>query len=111
LICTTIELIGGLALNHPGPDGKLIYWDYSDHPFNFMGQICLQSALAFGVAATLMVWVIFPAIEGFILTRTDDEVDVASVVILVAYLLLVAFYLIVLPVPQDIPIFLAERPS
>jgi uncharacterized membrane protein len=110
-ICTTIELVGGLALNHPGPDGKLIYWDYTDRPLNFMGQICPENSLAFGAVATLMVWVIFPAVEGFLLTRTDDEVDVAFVIILVAYLLLVAFYLIVLPTPQDVPIFLAERPG
>ena len=26
---------------------------------NFMGQVCLQNAIAFGVVATLMTWVIY----------------------------------------------------
>ena len=28
-----------------------------------MGQVCLQNAIAFGVVATLMTWVIYPALE------------------------------------------------
>ncbi|MFR1640069.1 MAG: putative ABC transporter permease [Eggerthellaceae bacterium] len=45
------------------PDGKLPLWDYSDMFCNFMGQVCLQNAIAFGVVATLMTWVIYPALE------------------------------------------------
>ena len=54
LVCTTIELVMGLMVNQPGPDGKLPLWDYSDMFCNFMGQVCLQNAIAFGVVATLM---------------------------------------------------------
>ena len=28
LVCTTIELVMGLMVNQPGPDGKLPLWDY-----------------------------------------------------------------------------------
>lgn len=59
LVCTTIELVMGLMVNQPGPDGKLPLWDYSDMFCNFMGQVCLQNAIAFGVVATLMTWVIY----------------------------------------------------
>jgi uncharacterized membrane protein len=98
LACTLIELIGGLLTNHPDASGRLIYWDYSNMPFNFMGQICLQNALCFGLVATLMVWSVFPAIEGFILRCSQDAVNVVSVIILVVYLLLTAFYLVNLTV-------------
>ncbi len=63
LVCTAIELVMGLMVNQPGPDGKLPLWDYSDMFCNFMGQVCLQNAIAFGVVATLMTWVIYPALE------------------------------------------------
>jgi uncharacterized membrane protein len=98
LACTLIELIGGLLTNHPDASGRLIYWDYSNMPFNFMGQICLQNALCFGLVATLMVWSVFPAIEGFILRCSQDAVNVAFVIILIVYLLLTAFYLVNLTV-------------
>jgi uncharacterized membrane protein len=102
LVCTGLELAVGVTLNHPGPDGKLIYWDYHDRPFNFMGQICLQNALAFGAVATVMVWVIFPAAESFILTLSDDQANVSFVAIAIVWLLLAAFYLITLPSPDTL---------
>jgi uncharacterized membrane protein len=98
LACTLIELIGGLLTNHPDASGRLIYWDYSNLPLNFMGQICLQNALCFGLVATLMVWNIFPAVEGLIQRCSRDTMNVAFVVILVVYLLLSAFYLVHLTV-------------
>ena len=53
LVCTAIELVMGLMVNQPGPDGKLPLWDYSDMFCNFMGQVCLQNAIAFGVVDTM----------------------------------------------------------
>jgi uncharacterized membrane protein len=38
LIITTVELVVGLIVN---VRLKLNVWDYSDKPYNFMGQICL----------------------------------------------------------------------
>ncbi|MDR2108873.1 MAG: putative ABC transporter permease [Coriobacteriales bacterium] len=94
LVCTAIELTVGLAVNVPDANGHLIYWDYSNIPFNFMGQICLQNALAFGMVATLTVWVLYPALERFLLSRPRDAVNMAFVAIVVVYLLLLAAYVI-----------------
>ncbi|MDR2671895.1 MAG: putative ABC transporter permease, partial [Coriobacteriales bacterium] len=91
---TSIELVVGLIANHPDASGHLIYWDYSNLPFNFMGQICLQNALAFGLVATVMVWFIFPELERFFLCRSDDTMNVLFVSILSVYLLLAALYLV-----------------
>jgi uncharacterized membrane protein len=98
LACTLIELIAGLLTNYPDASGHLIYWDYSNLPFNFMGQICLQNALCFGLVATLMVWNVYPAIEGLIRRCSQDTINVVFVVILIVYLLLSAFYLVNLTV-------------
>jgi uncharacterized membrane protein len=94
LVCTAIELAVGLALNVPDANGHLIYWDYSNIPFNFMGQICLQNVLAFGMVATLMVWVLYPALERLVLSFQRDAVNMVFVAILVVYLLLAAAYII-----------------
>ena len=65
-------------VNQPGPDGKLPLWDYSDMFCNFMGQVCLQNAIAFGVVATLMTWVIYPALEQLLSKVPRDGMNIAS---------------------------------
>ena len=68
LLCSCIEFIGGITFN-----AHYQHWNYSDMPFNFMGQVCLQNAIGFGVACTLIVWIIYPAMERAI-SRIPDEV-------------------------------------
>ena len=67
-LCSVIEFLGGITFN-----AHYQHWDYSDMPFNFMGQVCLQNAIGFGVACTLIVWIIYPAMERAI-SRIPDEV-------------------------------------
>ena len=55
LVCATIDFTTGITAN---ADYSL--WDYSDLPFNFMGQIVLQNTLVYSVAATFIVWVLYP---------------------------------------------------
>lgn len=98
LVCTLIELIMGLIWNTPAkPDGTLPLWDYSDMFCNFMGQICLQNAVAFGVAATFMVWFIYPSLEKFLSRFSKDAMNIAFVVIVLFFALLIALYLITMP--------------
>ena len=55
LVCATIDFTTGITAN-----ANYELWDYSDLPFNFMGQIVLQNTLVYSVAATFIVWVIYP---------------------------------------------------
>ncbi len=55
LVCATIDFTTGITAN---ADYSL--WDYSDLPFNFMGQIVLQNTLVYSIAATFIVWVLYP---------------------------------------------------
>ncbi|MDR2587507.1 MAG: putative ABC transporter permease [Coriobacteriales bacterium] len=102
VVCTALELVMGLLVNHPDATGHLTKWDYSDMPFNFMGQICLQNALLFGLIATLVVWYVFPVIERLILQCPRDTANLIFVIILITYLSLAAFYLIDPPVLPDL---------
>ena len=44
---------------------KVRYWDYSHKKFNFQGQICLESSLAWGLLTILMTRMIHKPIEAF----------------------------------------------
>ena len=55
-VCTLIELVMGLMLNQPLPDGSLPLWDYRNMFCNFMGQICLPfTVLWFFISAPAIV--------------------------------------------------------
>ena len=91
LICTGIELAMGLMLNQP-VNGVYPLWDYSNMFCNFMGQVCLQNACAFGFVATLMTWVIYPALERAIARLSKDTAQTIFIVIVVFFCLLFALY-------------------
>lgn len=55
LVCATIDFTTGITAN-----ANYELWDYRNLPFNFMGQIVLQNTLAYSVAATFIVWVVYP---------------------------------------------------
>ena len=57
-VCTSIDFITGITCNL---DYQL--WDYRDMPFNFMGQVCLQNSMVYSIAATLIVWVVYPLMD------------------------------------------------
>ena len=98
-VCTLIELVMGLMLNQPLPDGSLPLWDYRNMFCNFIGQICLQNALAFGVIATLMTWVIYPGLETLLGRLSRDVMNVVFVVIVVGFCILFFFYCINVLIP------------
>lgn len=89
LVCTGIDLTTGLTAN---ADYHL--WDYSDLPFNFMGQICLQNSLTYTVAATVIVWCIYPAMERLVHKRPEAVMDTLFVGLAAAYAFLELIYVV-----------------
>ncbi|MCD7725552.1 MAG: hypothetical protein LUI12_08400 [Clostridiales bacterium] len=57
---TALEYVTGVTMETLF---KVRYWDYSSQPFNFRGQICLGSSLAWGFLTILMTRVIHKPIE------------------------------------------------
>jgi len=55
LVCASIDFTTGITAN-----ANFELWDYRDLPFNFMGQIVLQNTLVYSIAATFIVWVLYP---------------------------------------------------
>ncbi len=97
LTCTAIELVGGLLFNAQHQN-----WDYSDLPFNFMGQVCLQNAVAFGVAASVIAWWVYPALERFIARMRPAIMNIVCVVVAVAGGILFSLYAISPPEGIDL---------
>lgn len=92
LVCTSIELAMGLMLNQPLPDGTLPLWDYRDMFCNFMGQVCLQNALAFGFVATLMTWVIYPGLEKLLAHVPPYAMNIAFIAVVIGFSILFFLY-------------------
>ena len=55
LVCASIDFTTGITSN-----ANYELWDYRALPFNFMGQIVLQNTLVYSIAATFIVWVLYP---------------------------------------------------
>lgn len=60
---------------------KVRYWDYSNQSFNFQGQVCLSSTLAWGGLTLLMNYVIHKPIEKLVLGIAADILSVATILL------------------------------
>lgn len=61
---TVLEYVTGVIMEELF---KVRYWDYSEQKFNFQGQICLSSSLAWGGLTILMTRIVHAPIEHFVL--------------------------------------------
>lgn len=89
IVCSLMELIMGLFTN---ADYSL--WDYRTMWCNFMGQVCLQNSLGFGLAATIMTFIVYPLVKGAIAKLPKDGANVLFVIVVVFFCVLMVFYYI-----------------
>lgn len=92
-VCTSIDFTTGMVANQ---DYSL--WDYRDLPFNFMGQVCLQNSLVYSIAATLIVWVVYPLMDSALRRAPRGVVNAIAFGLLGMYLFLALLHFVVLPV-------------
>jgi hypothetical protein len=69
-VCTSIDFATGMVANQ-----HYELWDYRRMPFNFMGQVCLQNSLVYSIAATLIVWVVYPVMDTGLRRLPKDVAD------------------------------------
>ncbi len=70
---TALEYVTGVVME---AIFKVRYWDYSDEPFNYKGQICLKSTLAWGILTILMTYVVHKPVEAFVCACPQNLVTV-----------------------------------
>lgn len=97
LTVTIIELTGGLLFN-----AQLQNWDYSNMPFNFLGQVCLSNSLLFGVAASVIAWWVYPLLERMIMRVRPATMNIVCVVVAIAGGILFSLYAISPPEGVDL---------
>lgn len=81
---TALEYVTGVTMEALF---KVRYWDYSNQKFNFQGQICLGSTLAWGGLTILMTRVVHKPIEQMVL---DIPAGILSAVTFVLTIYIVA---------------------
>lgn len=74
LVCTSIDFSAGMICNQ-----DYVVWDYRDMPFNFMGQICLQNSTVYSLACTLLVWVVYPAMDSGLRRMPRDVANILCI--------------------------------
>ena len=97
LMCSLIEFSMGLLVN---ADHQL--WDYSDHFGNIMGQVCLQNTIAFGVAASIIAWFVYPALERWLARFPRDRMNIAFVAVALFGAIVWSLYLVTPPGELDV---------
>ena len=75
---TILEYITGVTMEALF---KVRYWDYSNQPFNFQGQICLGSSIAWGFLTILMTRVVHKPIETFALSIPMNVLTIVTSII------------------------------
>ncbi len=97
LTVTLIELVGGLMFN-----AQLQNWDYTNMPFNFLGQVCLTNSLLFGVAASVIAWWVYPMLERLTMRVRPATMNIVCVVVAIAGGILFSLYAISPPEGVDL---------
>ena len=79
---TVLEYVTGVVMEALF---KVRYWDYSNQPLNFQGQICLSSTLAWGGLTLLMNYVIHRPIESLVI-HIPTHILTAVTILLTIYI-------------------------
>lgn len=93
LMCGLIEFTFGLLWN-----ADLQNWDYTNMPFNFMGQVCLQNVVGFAFAASVIAWMAYPWLERTLAKLPEAAMNIAAVVVLMVFLVAQTLYLVEPPI-------------
>ena len=92
IACALVELAFGLFAN-----ADLHLWGYSEMPCNFMGQICLQNSVGFGIVATGMVWVVYPFLARLVARLPRSAANALAITIFAIFIILQALFVAQLP--------------
>jgi len=84
---TIVELIAGIILYHTF---HMRWWDYSEYKLNFRGYICLRFYIYWGIACSLGLYVLHPAV----LWLVNQIPYMAKVIVLSLFTLLMVIDLI-----------------
>lgn len=97
LVCVAIEYTMGCIVN---ADHHL--WDYSNMFLNLNGQVCLQNGALFGLAASIICWIVYPLLERLLARVPRNVMNLVFVITVAAYAIPQALYLTDPPEPYRV---------
>lgn len=70
------------------------WWDYSNRKFNINGRVCLYNVFWFGILSLLLIYLINPFIENFVLNLNIKFFNIISITLLIIFLIdtFISFY-------------------
>jgi len=89
LTCSIIEFGMGMAYN-----SNHELWDYSENFGNIMGQVCLQNAVAFGVACSVIAWFVYPTLERWISRMPQSIMNIVFAAVMVFGGIIFSLYIV-----------------
>lgn len=84
VICLSLEYLTSLMMELIF---KARWWDYSNRKYNINGRICLEYGLFFGIAGSLIMYVVHPFIFGGISKLSDSLLLIVGITVLVLFLI------------------------
>lgn len=84
VICLSLEYLTSLIMELIF---KARWWDYSNKKYNINGRICLEYGLFFGIAGSLIMYVVHPFILGLIGRLSDSLLLIIGITVLVLFLI------------------------
>lgn len=63
------------------------WWDYSFHPFNIKGRVCLLNTFLFGIGSLLICYVIEPLVKSFVSNLNNNATIVVAISLFIFFIL------------------------
>jgi len=70
VLASAVEFLGGWGLYHAF---HARWWDYRDKPFNLGGYICLEFSIYWGIGALMIVRILHPVLDRFIVGLVPER--------------------------------------
>jgi len=84
VVTSTIEYITSYLLE------KIFHnkwWDYKQEKFNINGRVCLKNSILFGIGGPIILYILNPWTQDFLLQIKDIYLMIASLIIFIIFLL------------------------
>lgn len=63
------------------------WWDYSNKKFNINGRICLETMIPFGLLASLIIYVLHPAVIKLVNLLSPNAIAALAIILFIIYLI------------------------
>ena len=84
LVCGTLEYLTSYFMEKIY---NVRWWDYSNKKFNINGRICLETMIPFGLLASLIIYVLHPAVIKLVDKLSPTALLVVAITLFVIYII------------------------